>query len=199
MTKLPLARSNDIVVQEAGDELLVYDMSTYKAFNLNQTSRLVFQACDGRTTFAELKAKHHFTDDLIFLAIDELKRVDLLAPDETYQSPHVGVSRREVMRKIGVASVIALPIIASIIAPPAASAASGATCADNIKNGQETDIDCGGPACPPCANGKTCLQPGDCASGLCSGGTCVSCLPFGGVCTTNGQCCNGTCAFGTCN
>ena len=145
MTQLPLARSKDIVVQEAGDELLVYDMTIHKAFNLNETSRVVFQACDGRTTFAELKAKHKFSDDLIFLAIDELKRADLLAPDQNYLSPHAGVSRREVIRRVGFASVIALPIIASIIAPPAAAAAS-ATCSDSIKNGQETDVDCGGPA-----------------------------------------------------
>jgi hypothetical protein len=48
------------------------------------------------------------------------------------------------------------------------------TCSDGIKNGSESDVDCGG-SCPRCANGRTCLSRNDCASGLCSGGTCGSC------------------------
>jgi hypothetical protein len=44
------------------------------------------------------------------------------------------------------------------------------TCADGIKNGNETDVDCGGPTCPKCADGKTCLGATDCQSGVCSGG-----------------------------
>jgi hypothetical protein len=48
------------------------------------------------------------------------------------------------------------------------------TCTDGIKNGNETSVDCGG-ACPPCTNGQGCVTPGDCASGLCSAGTCQTC------------------------
>jgi hypothetical protein len=44
-------------------------------------------------------------------------------------------------------------------------------CNDNIKNGDETDVDCGG-SCGPCAVGLGCAVPGDCASGTCVGGTC---------------------------
>ncbi len=46
-----------------------------------------------------------------------------------------------------------------------------ATCGDMIKNGTETDQDCGG-MCPPCGVGKDCLQPSDCTSKVCQGGTC---------------------------
>jgi hypothetical protein len=45
------------------------------------------------------------------------------------------------------------------------------TCTDNIQNGGETDIDCGGP-CPDCGLTQHCLGNGDCASGVCIGGTC---------------------------
>jgi hypothetical protein len=51
-------------------------------------------------------------------------------------------------------------------------------CSDHHKDGNETDIDCGGgsfmgaPACPTCASGRSCTVPGDCASGTCSSGTC---------------------------
>ena len=51
-----------------------------------------------------------------------------------------------------------------------------ATCRDGIKNGAETDIDCGG-TCPRCATGKTCNVANDCASGTCTSGQCVTCTP----------------------
>src|SRR5581483_4925170 len=46
-----------------------------------------------------------------------------------------------------------------------------ATCSDMMKNGTESDIDCGG-SCMPCADDKTCNKPVDCANGSCFGGHC---------------------------
>jgi hypothetical protein len=46
------------------------------------------------------------------------------------------------------------------------------TCTDGIRDGTETDIDCGGSSCPKCANGKTCGVGSDCSSGTCTGGIC---------------------------
>ncbi len=37
------------------------------------------------------------------------------------------------------------------------------TCNDNVLNGQEVDVDCGG-NCSKCADGKNCNAGGDCAS-----------------------------------
>jgi hypothetical protein len=45
-------------------------------------------------------------------------------------------------------------------------------CDDGTRNGSETDIDCGGPVCSACANGKTCSVGSDCQSGACTGGIC---------------------------
>lgn len=41
-----------------------------------------------------------------------------------------------------------------------------ATCTDGIKNGTETDVDCGGGTCPKCGVGRTCATPSDCQSGV---------------------------------
>jgi hypothetical protein len=125
MKNLPLARSTDIVVQTLGKEILIYDLITNKAFNLNETSSIVYQACNGKTTFAELSKRNNFTDDIIFLAIDELNKENLLENSEDYNSPFNGLSRREVIRKVGFASMVALPVIASLVAPTAAQAGSG--------------------------------------------------------------------------
>jgi hypothetical protein len=48
-------------------------------------------------------------------------------------------------------------------------------CNDMMKNGNETDVDCGGGSCPLCANTKACLQNSDCQSGHCVGNVCVEC------------------------
>ena len=51
MNKLPIARNKDIVVQTLDKEVLIYDLNTHKAYNLNETSSIVYQACDGKTSF----------------------------------------------------------------------------------------------------------------------------------------------------
>jgi len=51
---------------------------------------------------------------------------------------------------------------------PNCSTQTTPTCSDGIKNGSETDVDCGGSTCPKCANGKLCSAGGDCTSGFCS-------------------------------
>jgi hypothetical protein len=50
---------------------------------------------------------------------------------------------------------------------------SAGSCTDGIKDGLETDVDCGGPVCAPCASGKHCLVGTDCISGTCNMGVCA--------------------------
>lgn len=45
-------------------------------------------------------------------------------------------------------------------------------CTDRVKNGAETDIDCGGGTCPSCAAGLRCTMTSDCETAGCDGGTC---------------------------
>lgn len=61
--------------------------------------------------------------------------------------------------------------------PPPASPppTPGPTCSDGIKNGRETDVDCGGPDCPPCALDQVCIYSGDCRTGNCDDRECEGC------------------------
>jgi hypothetical protein len=41
------------------------------------------------------------------------------------------------------------------------------TCTDGVRNGGESDVDCGGPTCPRCARCRACGSDADCADGAC--------------------------------
>jgi hypothetical protein len=54
------------------------------------------------------------------------------------------------------------------------------SCADGIKNGDETDVDCGG-SCDQCSSGQFCNTRTDCDTAHCSDGRCA-------YCATNDEC-----------
>ncbi len=72
----------------------------------------------------------------------------------------------------------------------------GASCVNGIKDGSETDIDCGGGTCPACAPGQMCGNSADCQSLVCSGGTCQS--PSCADAVKNGTETDIDCGGGTC-
>ncbi len=43
----PTQRKAELVIQELNGEVLIYDLGRNKAFSLNETSALVWQACNG--------------------------------------------------------------------------------------------------------------------------------------------------------
>jgi hypothetical protein len=71
-------------------------------------------------------------------------------------------------------------VTSTTTATVASSSGAAPTCTDGIEDGSETDVDCGGPVCSPCANGKTCLAGTDCASDFCTAGVCQPSAGDGG-------------------
>lgn len=55
------------------------------------------------------------------------------------------------------------------------------TCSDGIRNGSESDIDCGG-SCSRCANGRRCNGRDDCIGALCINNVCTSCNAIDNEC-----------------
>lgn len=53
--------------------------------------------------------------------------------------------------------------------------------ADGVKNGDETDVDCGGASAPACADNLACVVKSDCASGVCTAKVCQPPSPTDGV------------------
>ncbi len=126
--QIPVARKEGLVIQEMSDEVLVYDLDTNKAHCLNQTAATVWKSCDGRNTVADIskifgsQSGRSVDEDLIWLAIDQLNEKNLLA--EEIAAKFAGESRREIIKKVGLAAVVALPIVTSLVAPKSAAAQS---------------------------------------------------------------------------
>lgn len=155
-SQIPVARKEGLVIQETTDEVLVYDLTTNKAHCLNQTAAIIWKSCDGHNTITDISnligseggAPVH--EDLIWLAIDQLNEKNLL--EKELASSFAGRSRREVLKKIGLATVVALPIVASLTAPTSALASTSCACSGVG--------DC---------LGQTCPNPGNCnPSGVCA-------------------------------
>ena len=97
------------------------------------------------------------------------------------------------------------------------------TCGDGLHNGDETDVDCGGPSCgTACDAGLACGSSSDCTSRVCDGGVCVppscsdgvrnggeagvdcgavcgdSLCTHGSACGSGGDCASGVCSGGFC-
>ena len=147
--RVPRARQEQLIVKELPDELLIYDLQSDKAHCLNETAALVWKNCDGHKTVDQLRelmeenAGSPVSEEMVWLALDQLETFRLL--DETALKPvqFAGMSRRDMVRRVGIAA-IALPVILSIVSPTAQAQASGR---------------------PP---GACCIAHGQCASGGCS-------------------------------
>lgn len=138
---IPKARDENLVVQELPEEILVYDLKTNEAHCLNKTAAFVWKCCNGKNSVTDIAKlleasfENPVDADFVRLAINRLDERNLLNENT---SNHFNLpDRRALIKKIGFASVIALPIVSSLIAP--------------------TGVLAGGSQC-------VCLNPGNCAT-----------------------------------
>lgn len=184
----PTAVSSDLVVQELGTELLVYNLSNHKVMSLNSTLSVIWQLCDGKRNLSDLKKlteiqlQEFISEEVIFLAIDELKRNNLITLNDLHQPAELSqMNRRRMIKNIGLTTAIAIPLITGLVAPKAVSAASGNTCT------QDSDCQslcCVNNECTQFNQGEqpinaVCFVDADCQSNCCDTGICA---PACGVC-----------------
>ncbi len=157
--RLPPARRDGLLVQAIDDEVIVYDTERHKAHCLNRTAAVVWEHCDGQTSVADLarrlarELEAPIDETAVWLAVEQLRKTHLLT--ESAQPP-TGLSRREVLKRLGVAAAVALPLVTTIRTPVAAQ---GASCIPN-------DSPCNQETGPPCCSGN-------CASESPPVGTCL--------------------------
>jgi hypothetical protein len=147
----PLARREGLVVQRLDDEVLVYDLERHRAHCLNRTAAAIWGLCDGHTPIAAVVSKlaedgHAAVDvDMVRYGLRQLAKFRLLEqrlPDDA------ALSRRQLLKRLGVSATVSLPVVASILAPRAAEAVS-----------------CVG-------SGQSCASLPCCTGCICIGGTC---------------------------
>ena len=148
--RLPPARRDGLLVQAIDDEVIVYDTERHKAHCLNRTAAAVWEHCDGQTTVAEVARRlaREFEAPIdqtaVWLAVEQLQKAHLLT--EAPQPPS-GLSRRDVLKRLGVAAALAVPLVTTIVTP---AAGQGASC-----------IPFGGPCLTTsqCCGNLLCLDP----------------------------------------
>lgn len=157
----PKSYRDNFVVQSLQDDILIYNTETNKAHCLNRGSAAVWNACNGIATIEEIaeavsrQMDSPVSGQFVWLALEQLEKEGLVVKDENFKVDFDGLSRREVIRKIGLTTMVALPVVSSLVAPSAAMAAS---------------------TCVP--DGQTCATTSECCPGLICEGTCV---PQGGI------------------
>ncbi|HSP62483.1 MAG TPA: PqqD family protein [Pyrinomonadaceae bacterium] len=148
---LPKARRNHLVRKELGREMLVYDRNSDKAHCLNATAARVWAQCDGRTTVAEMarlledEMKTPVADEIVWFALEQLRKSHLLQESWSTPAQVEQMSRRVMVRRLGIAAAVTVPLVTSIIAPTAVAAAT----------------------CILGQPGATCVNDGDCCSNSC--------------------------------
>jgi hypothetical protein len=147
----PRRRSTGLLKEELEGETLLYDERHHRALCLDHRAGRIWALCDGgrdASTIASTLAEEGLLvqDAVVTLTIERLGKARLLeAP-----VPRSTLSRRQLIRQLGLA---AIPAILLITAPPARAAVS---CA-RITESCESIPCCAGLACGP--NTHTCGGP----------------------------------------
>lgn len=127
---VPLARKEGLVVEELPGELLVYDLVRHEAYCLNESAALVWKLCDGKKSVREItqsigpESPTGMAEDVVWFALDRLHKARLLVGRPAHGELSNNLTRRDLIQKLGLASVLAIPVITSIVAPVAAQARS---------------------------------------------------------------------------
>lgn len=158
-----MARQHELLVEQVGDETVVYDLESKAVHCLSPLAAVVFENCDGRmtpagcATVATERLGRAVTEDEVVAALDQLEERSLFSSPVLKLENGNGMSRRDFARRSAVvgASALAVPLITSIAAPTAAMAASGIAsgCAGCGKN-----PDCVSNHCCQSNAGKSCNQ-----------------------------------------
>jgi hypothetical protein len=157
----PRARREGLVIEEMGDELLIYDLERDRAHALNESAAHVFRHCDGRRGVGELTA---VLGEATGVPVDEvvvlraLQRLDDAHLLEAPAAEGRGWSRREALRRMGMAGAaagLAVPVVKSIVVPTAAEAQASCTGVGQTCGTVSLPTGCV-PSAPACCAGLLC-------------------------------------------
>lgn len=141
------SRTDELVVQDVGDELLIYDRSTDVAHCLAKTAAVVWRTCKEGASLDDLTARLATTTEAANAEALAIRALEELADKGLLSSAATGVSRRQALKRMagaGIAATAAPLVVSAAVATPAQAQSTllaGARC-DN------TTV--------PCPPGTTC-------------------------------------------
>jgi len=177
----PKARTEGLIVEGLGDELVIYDEERDKAHALNPTAASVFRHADGHHDIAKLceavaeDLGQPAPEELVLRGLAQLAERGLLEPTPERSGTARPVARKEMIGGIGAAgaaAVVGLPVVRSIVAPTPADAqtclASGAVCGNPPTAAAPAQAtQCSTTGFAPCCPGLACQVPVGATSCIC--------------------------------
>ncbi len=125
----PRARRNSLLVEELGEETLLYDQNSHTAHCLSPIAACVWRHCNGEHDVTELAEFAGVSESLVADALRELHEKDLLVAEPVLtQSSASGIPRREAIvraARYGVAATAAPLIVSATAAIPAMASSGG--------------------------------------------------------------------------
>jgi len=120
-------RVEGVYIERAADEILAVKTATSEAHALNQSAAVVFDLCDGTVSRSEMAARLQrrtglpADEEIVNLALAELADAGLVVLDSREQL--ATVTRRSLIRRfaLSAAAVAMLPIVETILVPPASA------------------------------------------------------------------------------
>jgi Coenzyme PQQ synthesis protein D (PqqD) len=158
----PKAREDRLVVKELANETLVYDENGHKAHCLNQTAAFVWKHCDGHRSVKQIagllerEMKTPDSEQMVLFALGQLEKSRLLDEPVAGTTRAALMSRRELVRQLGIGAAVALPIVTSLVAPTATEAQT-ITCVPLNGVCTETADCCPELQCLNCGPGLRCV------------------------------------------
>lgn len=128
----PKARHENLVVQELGDETVVYDEKRNHVHRLNSTAAQVWKHCNGQNSVTEIASilqdglKTPVTEEIVWLALDRLDKERLLEGTLVRPEEASNITRRRMLKKAALVGgmTLLIPVVQSIVAPTPAMAMS---------------------------------------------------------------------------
>jgi hypothetical protein len=219
----PRARTDDLVIEEVDDELLIYDSENKRAHCLSEVAARVWRACDGESDVSALSETLELSAEVVKQALDELEALELLGTQGDLQVLRAGsgngngngngrMTRRQLTgrsARVG-AGVLAIPLVYSINVSSAMAVLTPTPFQCFLHTAQScgTATSCGRTAgCCCCCQGggscKICTSVAACPGFDCGGGeTGTHCSSTGDLPADDRGCCGFTgskncgCGFG---
>ncbi len=168
--KLPKARTVSIIIRELAGETLAYDLDRHRAYCLNGLAGRIWRRCDGQTTLAQAQRAiaaeigQPVGEEVMLYGLRKLRQARLLEQSDgnvlllsaladrfsegVPEKSGATMSRRDLVRKLGLGAALLIPVVTMVIAPTAVSAASCRA------KGQPC-----GAGLPACCGGLSCSSP----------------------------------------